>query len=209
MNMKISSLALATLCLSGNALAQVTVAVPDTIEVLVANGETPKLEGSLFDAHKSLVLPDGENQILFRYKPYFSQGNDRIIVESQAVLAKFNASETELEFQLPEYRNEKQARQKLDKEQWRLLDDKGATVKLKQDLLLKDGMQVGRNYKQEVLEYNRRGGVASVYEPTSQAMRNAAATQGDTTPEEMLHFWYEKADKATKERFKQFVLESK
>ena len=82
MNMKISSLALATLCLSGNALAQVTVAVPDTIEVLVANGETPKLEGSLFDAHKSLVLPDGENQILFRYKPYFSQGNDRIIVES-------------------------------------------------------------------------------------------------------------------------------
>lgn len=42
---------------------------------------------ALFDATKKLELEDGEQQIVFRYSPYFSQGNDRIIIDSEVVIA--------------------------------------------------------------------------------------------------------------------------
>ena len=33
--------------------------------------------------------------------------------------------------------------------------------------------------------------------------------QGENTAEQMLHYWYEKADSKTKQRFANFVLEKK
>lgn len=44
---------------------------------------------AVFSAKKTLTLEDGQQQIVFRYQPYFTQGNDRIQVESEVIVATF------------------------------------------------------------------------------------------------------------------------
>lgn len=194
--------------MSSATVAQVTLDIPDTVEVLVANGSAPKLQGGLFDAQKTLTLPDGENQILFRYKPYFQQGNERIIVESQPIVATFQATNRELSLDLPKYRNQQEAKQKLHSVKWRMLDSNQQPIELKYDQLVKEGMQIGRNYPQELADYNRTTGAAALAHTRIAAEQTSHNNQQDaSTAEEMLHFWYNKADPETKARFKQYLLE--
>lgn len=186
---------------SATAAAKVTLEVPSSIDVLVVNGAKPKTSGSLFSSTKSLELEDGQNQIVFRFEPFFNEGNDRVIVESDVVIAKFTAQDKELTFSLPDYRDAKAAKANIKSFEWSLIDKSGVAVNIDQDRLIKKGMQLGRNYPQETIDYNRTGAVASVSNGTDYS---SAMTDG-TTVEEMLHFWYNKADEKTKARFKDYV----
>ncbi|KKP13820.1 hypothetical protein VP96_02058 [Vibrio cholerae] len=196
------------LCFAASASAKVTMEIPDTIDLLVVNGSSPKLSGGFFDATKKLELEDGEQQIVFRYSPYFSQGNDRIIIDSEVVIATFDAANQELRFDMPKYRDAPQATKAIKTMQWQLLDQQGKAVELRQDRLIKEGMQIGRNFEFETAEYNKKGGVAAltssmaVQPIAQQEISNATAM---AAAEEMLHFWYNKADAETKARFKAFV----
>ncbi|EGR05845.1 hypothetical protein VCHC49A2_1056 [Vibrio cholerae HC-49A2] len=199
---------LLALCFAASASAKVTMEIPDTIDLLVVNGSSPKLSGGFFDATKKLELEDGEQQIVFRYSPYFSQGNDRIIIDSEVVIATFDAANQELRFDMPKYRDAPQATKAIKTMQWQLLDQQGKAVELRQDRLIKEGMQIGRNFEFETAEYNKKGGVAAltssmaVQPIAQQEISNATAM---AAAEEMLHFWYNKADAETKARFKAFV----
>ncbi|ATD28697.1 TPA: DUF2057 family protein [Vibrio cholerae] len=199
---------LLALCFAASASAKVTMEIPDTIDLLVVNGSSPKLSGGFFDATKNLELEDGEQQIVFRYSPYFSQGNDRIIIDSEVVIATFDAANQELRFDMPKYRDAPQATKAIKTMQWQLLDQQGKAVELRQDRLIKEGMQIGRNFEFETAEYNKKGGVAAltssmaVQPIAQQEISNATAM---AAAEEMLHFWYNKADAETKARFKAFV----
>ncbi|MBU2896661.1 DUF2057 family protein [Vibrio hepatarius] len=211
MNIKTTFLAAAALTISSMAVADVTITVPDTIDLLVVNDGKPELSGSFFSKTKKLTLPDGENQILFRYQPYFMQGNDRIILESDPIIAKFNAKETELTFDMPQYRDRHEGEKEIKNFEWQLTSAGGAAVAVTQDKLIKDGMQIGRNFKIELADYNRRGGVAAITPITATTMlptkKIANENLGtDSTAEEMLHFWYSKADAETQSRFKEFLL---
>ncbi|EGA69058.1 hypothetical protein VISI1226_07123 [Vibrio sinaloensis DSM 21326] len=210
MKMKASLVALSALFASGMAAADVTISIPDTVEVLLANQDKAEVSGGLFSAEKTLTLPDGENQILFLYKPYFTQGNDRIILESDPIVAKFTAQDSELTFSLPKYRNSREAKQNIKSAQWGLVDGNGNAVAVSQEQLAKEGMQIGRNYKLEIAEYNRGNGVAAVGSAAVPVTLPATMPQkdlkGDNTAEQMLHFWYDKADAETKQRFKQAIL---
>lgn len=44
---------LLALCFAASASAKVTMEIPDTIDLLVVNGSSPKLSGGFFDATKS------------------------------------------------------------------------------------------------------------------------------------------------------------
>lgn len=149
-------------------------------------------------------MEDGQQQIVFRYHPYFTQGNDRVGVESDVVIAKFNAAEQSISFDMPEFRNAADAERSIKSMEWTLRDQQGTAIEMKQDRLIKEGMQIGRDYKQETLEYNMTGGPAAI---TTQYVKPTSAngSTSDTTAEEMLHFWYGKADAQTKARFKQYV----
>ncbi|MBR9876427.1 MAG: DUF2057 domain-containing protein, partial [Vibrionaceae bacterium] len=101
---------------------------------------------------------------------------------------------------------------------WKLVDASGDAIAVKQDKLIKEGMQIGRDYVREVEDYNRTGGVAAIavagamVQPMTlpaeipDDMKQArAAAKADSTAEEMLHFWYQKADAETKARFKAYI----
>lgn len=207
MKVQTSLLAFAALGLSTNALADVTISIPDTVEVLLVNEQKPQLDGGLFSSQKTVTLPDGENQILFLYKPYFTQGKDRIIVESDPIVAKFAAKESELVFDFPSYRNVREAKAEIKSADWQFKNQNGQVVAVQQEQLAKEGMQIGRNFKLEIAEYNRHDGIASLNKsipmPTNISMDDL---KGENTAEQMLHFWYQEADKETQQRFKQFLL---
>ncbi|ELE2039658.1 DUF2057 domain-containing protein [Vibrio vulnificus] len=199
--------------ISGLATAAVTLHVPDDVTLFVANGQKAKLSGSLFASSKTIELPNGENQIVFQYEPYFSQGNDRIGVESNVIIVKFSANDTDLNFELPKYRDHRIAEQEIKQMQWQLVDEQGAAVTKSEDKLVKSGMQIGRDYAREAADYNQTGGIAAIgtavsvatikTEPVANVETKVKA--GDNTAEEMLHFWYDKADEATKARFKAYI----
>ncbi|HFQ5209771.1 TPA: DUF2057 domain-containing protein [Vibrio vulnificus] len=199
--------------ISNLATAAVTLHVPDDVTLFVANGQKAKLSGSLFASSKTIELPNGENQIVFQYEPYFSQGNDRIGVESNVIIAKFSANDTDLNFELPKYRDHRVAEQEIKQMQWQLVDEQGAAVTKSEDKLVKSGMQIGRDYAREAADYNQTGGIAAIgtavsvatikTEPVANVETKVKA--GDNTAEEMLHFWYDKADEATKARFKAYI----
>ncbi|HFQ4939171.1 TPA: DUF2057 domain-containing protein [Vibrio vulnificus] len=202
-----------TMSISGLATAAVTLHVPDDVTLFVANGQKAKLSGSLFASSKTIELPNGENQIVFQYEPYFSQGNDRIGVESNVIIAKFSANDTDLNFELPKYRDHRIAEQEIKQMQWQLVDEQGAAVTKSEDKLVKSGMQIGRDYAREAADYNQTGGIAAIGTAVSVATIKTESVAdvetkvkaGDNTAEEMLHFWYDKADEATKARFKAYI----
>ncbi|MGL6260163.1 DUF2057 family protein [Vibrio sp. WXL210] len=209
--------ALIALSLSAHSMAAVTIDVPDTVKILAVNQDKPELSGGLFAATKTLTLPDGENQVVFRYSPYFDRGGDRDIIDSRATIATFNASNQELQFDLPRYRNAADARSKINTMEWQFVNEAGQSVEVKEDQLIKDGMQIGRDYVREIEDYNRAGGVAAVgiaataaiptqLPETSAVPTQLPETQGSiSTAEEMLYFWYSKADDDAKARFKAYI----
>ncbi|WP_139684219.1 DUF2057 family protein [Vibrio tasmaniensis] len=196
-------------------LADVEIQVPSSVDILAVNEAKPDLDGGLFSSHKTLTVPDGENQIVFQYQLAFDKGNDREFVDSDAIIATFSATDAALTFDMPKYRNTAEAKKGFDNLDWKLVDENQNAISVKQDKLVKDGMQIGRKFPQEAKEYNQKGGIAALAIGTT-AGATVAVVQPVTLPakidgnaantaEEMLYFWYEKADAETKQKFKDYV----
>ncbi|KAA5744687.1 DUF2057 domain-containing protein, partial [Acinetobacter baumannii] len=115
-----------------------------------------------FASERTLTLPDGVNQVVFRFTPFFNKGNDRVSVESDVIVTSFTSSDSKLALQLPEYRNLNDAEDNIKDLDWKLVDASGNAIAVKQDKLIKEGMQIGRDYVREVEDYNRTGGVAAI-----------------------------------------------
>lgn len=205
----------ALLGLSTSVFADVTITIPSNVDLLATNSQKPEINGNLFSSSKSVTLPDGENQIVFRYKPVFREGGDTEIVSTEAIITKFTASDVELTFNIPEYRNADLARDFDKNPTWKLVDEDGNAVEVKQEKLSNPGFQIGRNYEQEAVAYNKKGGIAAITPTGAVAVTEAAIqspaanSQYKTTEEQMLHYWYEKADKETKQRFLQAIIQAK
>ena len=210
---------LSTIIVAPNVLADVTIEVPSSadalVEVLAVNEAKPDLDGGFFSSSKTITVPDGVNQIVFKYQLAFSQGNDREFVDSDTIIATFDAADTALTFDMPKFRNTNEAKKGLQNLDWKLVDENQNAISVKQDKLIKDGMQIGRKYPQEAKEYNQKGGIAALAMGTA-AGATAAVVQPVTLPakidanaantaEEMLYFWYDKADAETKQKFKDYV----
>ena len=208
MKLKVAALTLLPLIVSSYASASVELQIPKQVDVLLVNGEKPDLSDGFFSSKESLTFPNGENQILFTYKPYFDQGKDRSILESNATIGTFTAADTKLEFVLPNYRNEQEGMRKIKDLQWGLNDINGKAIEVKQDTLTKDGIQFGRNFQDEMTKYNHNGGSAAITISASlmtQQTPNQSIDVAPNTAEEMLHFWYQKADIETQKRFKLYI----
>ncbi|MGR5110314.1 DUF2057 family protein [Vibrio jasicida] len=147
---------------STNLYAATTLVVPEDVKLLAVNMEKPKLEGGLFSDEKTIEIPDGTNQIVFKYQPEFEIGDDIKGVYGDAIIAKFDVKDEELKFELPKFKTYRQAQTNISPLEWQLLDSKGQPIDLVEDVLESDGVQIGRNYAQEARNYNIAGGVAGV-----------------------------------------------
>ena len=207
---------------STNLYAATTLVVPEDVKLLAVNMEKPKLEGGLFSDEKTIEIPDGTNQIVFKYQPEFEIGDDIKGVYGDAIIAKFDVKNEELKFELPEFKTYRQAQTNISPLEWQLLDSKGQPIDLVEDVLESDGVQIGRNYAQEARNYNIAGGVAGVavtvvtVNQHSQAVTGVepkavteASTQSPTAQDsqmvDLLKTMYQKATPEEKETFKKWV----
>jgi uncharacterized protein YccT (UPF0319 family) len=206
-------------------MADVTIKIPDNVDLLSVNAGDPTTNSSgFFSSGATATLPDGVNQIVFKYEPFFDVNRDeRKVISSKAIIARFEATDAELTLNVPTYRDARQAQKNIDNLEWSLTDKNGQVVSVVEDKLIKDGMQIGRDYNREADDYNRKGGVAALTLATTAAVTTTATTAaattaaqpttlpatapaaGDNTAEEMLIFWYNKADVETKARFKEYI----
>ncbi|AVH28657.1 DUF2057 family protein [Vibrio diabolicus] len=209
---------------STNLYAATTLVVPEDVKLLAVNMEKPKLEGGLFSSEKTIEIPDGTNQIVFKYQPAFETNENLKTVYSDVIIAKFDVENEKLKFELPEFKTLRQAQNNISPLDWQLLDTKGQPIALVEDVLESDGVQIGRNYPQESRNYNIAGGIASVavsYVTVNQHQQSVSDieprvetsdTRIITVPEDspmvdVLKTMYNKASPAEKEAFKNWLAE--
>ncbi|HDM8224138.1 TPA: DUF2057 family protein [Vibrio campbellii] len=209
---------------STNLYAATTLVVPEDVKLLAVNMEKPKLEGGLFSDEKTIEIPDGTNQIVFKYQPEFEISDNIKNVYGDVIIAKFDVKNEELKFELPEFKTYRQAETNISPLEWQLLDSKGQPIDLVEDVLESDGVQIGRNYAQEARNYNIAGGVAGVavtyvtVNQHSQAVTSVepkvvteASTQSPTAQDsqmvDLLKTMYQKATPQEKETFKKWVVQ--
>ena len=207
---------------STNLYAATTLVVPEDVKLLAVNMEKPKLEGGLFSDEKTIEIPDGTNQIVFKYQPEFEINDNIKNVYGDVIIAKFDVKNEELKFELPEFKTYRQAETNISPLEWQLLDSKGQPIDLVEDVLESDGVQIGRNYAQEARNYNIAGGVAGVavtivtvnqhsqavtgVEPKVVATTDAQpSTAQDSQMVDLLKTMYQKATPQEKETFKKWV----
>lgn len=202
----ISTLTYLGLLVSNVALAEIKVEIPDSIDLLVVNSMKPKIKDDGFFGEKTLLLPNGQNQIAFKFEPSVEQNDTVRKVYSDVIIAKFNAADTELKFELPKYRDLNQARNEIKNVEWSLVDNSGKSIDLKKDILVSDGVQLGRDYRQDIIEYNQNAGIAAVQVQGTMKYLPVDVKSLDSENTEQLKMWYLKSSLQERKDFQVWLI---
>ncbi|MGF1692960.1 YccT family protein [Photobacterium kagoshimensis] len=209
MKLRTAFIALAAASVSLPALADVTLTLPSTAELVLVNGKSA-------GGNNTLTLKDGANQVAFRYEGGYRENGDYSLFSSNVMIIKFDAANADYTLKLPKITSEIEGNRFNKKPVINLTDASGKAANFEQGRLIKNGIQFGRDFEAEIAAYNQTsqpaalaGAVAvttlpAVISPTTPAKNNAAPVvqQGENTAENMLNYWYSQADEATKARFK-------
>ena len=205
-----SLLAITMLSAANTAVANVELTLPTNSELVLVNGKES-------DAGKNLTLDNGENQIALRYLGRYQQQGSQTQFSSDVIIVKFSAKDEQLTLALPRIRSNNAADAFNRKPELTLLDSSGNDIAFKQDKLIKEGMQLGRDYEAEISAYNNTSAIAAVATLVPAAKSNtqvAVATGVTIQPDKkvepsdqvvvgkMLDFWYAQADEETRKAFK-------
>lgn len=202
------------------AYAKLTLTLPKSAQLLVVNGV--EMQGET-----SLELHDGKNQIVFKYNTSFRQQGEQRRFSSEAVILTFNGQNSVYKLLLPKLRSDSDADKFNKLAELSLIDDAGVAVEYTSDLLLKAGIQVGRDYDNEIAVYNKSSAPAALQNLVPQAQKSTqvvlptttAVVTHDSQPTEqttntskdqinigqMLDFWYSQADEETRKAFKERI----
>ena len=158
------------------------------------------------------TLNNGNNQIAFRYDKNYRENGDTHLFRSEVVVMTFSGNDATYTLQLPKISSNYQAQNFNRQPTLHLLAANGSEVPFKHDVLIKDGIQIGRNFQQEIAQYNLTTAPAAL--TSAIAANEMQRAQQHVSPAEkdgqidqayaakMLNYWYNKADAATQQQFK-------
>lgn len=200
------------ICMASSAWAGVTLHLPEGIMAVATNGKNTRTVDKA-------DLPAGVNQIAVRFmgklvsQPY----NENKLRDSDVFVLKFTATGTPLLMQIPLIDSKSQLDRFNRKPNIQILDGKGRPVPLHMDKLAKGGLQIGRDYAEELISFNQTDSPAALKPSAGKTPAPAAVTAlAVTTPPpapapsktydqkkvaEMLKFWSEQADQKTWKEF--------
>ncbi|WP_330148405.1 DUF2057 domain-containing protein [Shewanella oncorhynchi] len=156
--MKYQSILCATALMLGAvqpATADVHLNLPKNAEVLTVNGKPAVKSGDL-------VLADGTNQIAFRYAAQYRQQADSVHYLSDVLIVRFDASAQTLSLTLPAINSARDAKKFDESPKLTLLNAQDEAVVFTSDKLIKNGIQLGRDFEHEILQYNLSNHPASL-----------------------------------------------
>ncbi|WP_413490868.1 DUF2057 domain-containing protein [Shewanella baltica] len=168
--MKYQSILCATALILGAvqpATADVNLNLPKNTEVLTVNGKTAVKSSNL-------VLADGINQIAFRYAAQYRQQADSVHYLSDVLIVRFDASAQTLTLTLPAINSARDAKKFDESPKLTLSNAQDEAVSFTSDKLIKNGIQLGRDFEHEIQQYNLSNHPASL-----NLTMNTATTQAN------------------------------
>ncbi len=207
-------------------LADNILTMPGKSNLLVLDGKNVK--SLAIESKKKLSLPSGKHQIVFRLETIVKNAGDQDIFKSRPYLMTFSLQgDQKFTITLPTLRTTRDSEElaKDPAESIRLNDQSGKAVPYEFATLSLAGVQLGMDLSDEVRRFNLRGEPASVRElagnvyvmsagnhsmpvQTDVSLQSASAnaiSQRQGMSETMLKYWYNQADKETRERFLQWT----
>ncbi|MCL1065746.1 DUF2057 domain-containing protein [Shewanella olleyana] len=173
MNSRAFFIGLFILSISPMSFAASLLELPNSVEVTVFNGKA-------YERNDDIALEKGQNQIVFRYVVNYRDNGMQTLFNSNAVVLTFDADDAQYQLTLPTIRN-KNAANKFNREpEVNLSSNQSDSVPHKIDVLRKSGIQIGRDYVEEMHTYNQTQQVAAVA-AFAPALTAPTATTGVTS----------------------------
>lgn len=209
------------LAVSVQAQADVTLTAGEGVSILAING-VEFSNGSLLDNAQSIHLEDGVHQLVAQYTAEVKKDGDYEVEKSSTQVIVFEANNANIKLETPII-DSYAALQKFNiNKAWMLSDTQtGKAVSFKSDELKKEGMQLARDYTQELFFFNNSSSIAAIptlnsrqnnpYMPKNSIIKSASTMESKTTidannmAESMLRYWYKQASNETKVSFKKWL----
>lgn len=121
--------------------------LPSTADIIAVNGQPIKAENTL-------DLAEGVNQLALRYTGSYRDRGSMERFESEVVIVRFNAENTSYQLVLPNISQAKQA-SRFNQQPEIVINSASGPIAIQTDVLIKNGLQLGRNYQQELAAYNQ------------------------------------------------------
>lgn len=192
-------------------------------DILAINGKEHS-DGSLFSGDNQLRLANGRHQLAVRYTAEIETSADEYELEkSDVFVLVFTAEDSKLQLSTPAIDSSYDLKKFNRNKNWKLTDAQGNSVDYKISVLEKEGFQLGRDYEEELAVFNRSQAPAAISglthtgehaAPTgySSAQTFSAPVPATNTANndqkmaaEMLKYWYQQADKSTRNNFKNWI----
>ena len=208
--------------------AQSSLEIPKGVTIYVLNGHSDEKQDFWISSNDNIQLREGENQIVFKFKTAITQNaNDVRVYDSDTIIAKFKVdSSVHAKMVMPNYWSFSEAEEGVKNLSWKMETDTGEEIPVIQDLLPSHGSQLSRDYESETIKYNSHDNPATVkfleFNQDQEKLNQGAVVDkgikkhttqdkemepSDMQPvvSEMLKFWIQKADKKTRQEFKDYL----
>ncbi|QDE32338.1 DUF2057 domain-containing protein [Shewanella polaris] len=132
--------------------------LPNNTETVLVNGKASQQSSVKLD----LTTPDAIQQIAFRYQARYRDNGSQNHFTSDVIILRFTASEQTYTVALPTINSTSRANQFNAHPAITLTNQAGDKVAFTQDKLMKAGLQIGRDFEQEMTLYNTSGAIAAM-----------------------------------------------
>lgn len=211
-NMLSRSLGALTLFICASTWADTVVTVPRPYATYLVDGKSYKTNDS------DVKLSAGEHQLVIRFEGNYSKRDSIDLVSGEPLVVNFKTDgQEQLTFDLPLLREAPQAKAFLKNQKLQLIDRNSKAVKTAHifELPKKEGLQIGRDYQEELLALGKafqqpvinEDGSISV-NGTTQKANDPTAVVGNKNLQslEMLKYWYNRADPQARKAFQHWII---
>ena len=210
------TLLLITLCLATTYISAGNVLnLSEGVNLIAANGKEVNSD-SFFNSATSYPLPNGLNQILVNYTAEIKNGSDHEIENTNAFVLLFKSNDSEITLTAPSIKKLSDINKFEEKKNWILIENNGAKINFKASTIKKVGFQLSRNYESEIEDFNQSNAAAALpkkdifnsaqlKKESSENTNNNNSKAKENMPAQMLIFWYNQADEATRKSFKELI----
>ena len=206
------SLGALTLFICASTWADTVVTVPRPYATYLVDGKSYKANDA------DIKLPAGEHQLVIRFEGNYSKRETIDMISGEPLVVNFKTDgQDQLTFDLPQLREAPQARSFLKNQKLQLIDRNSKAVKTAHifELPKKEGLQIGRDYQEELLALGKafqqpvinEDGSISV-NGTTQKVNDPTAVVGNKNLQslEMLKYWYNRADPQARKAFQHWII---
>lgn len=206
------SLSALTLFICASTWADTVVTVPRPYATYLVDGKSYKTNDS------DVKLSAGEHQLVIRFEGNYSKRDSIDLVSGEPLVVNFKTDgQEQLTFDLPQLREAPQAKAFLKNQKLQLIDRNSKAVKTAHifELPKKEGLQIGRDYQEELLALGKafqqpvinEDGSVSV-NGTTQKANDPIAVVGNKNLQslEMLKYWYNRADPQARKAFQHWII---